>query len=416
VFGARIEPVLKILRTLRSSGAAWEQTGVFTSKLALNASLFAVLFLASIRLQADDFAKLSLTNNSVMQLANLFGFGLDFAALILSIETKNGSFVAINFIVKTALYVFAMFIMLFWTSLVELRFELVIFAAAAGVALWASSLTVIQYEREFMRFALMNGMLALTRIVLGIAAAFMQSWMLIIFAVHVLAQLPIHVITLARGVRDFRSVIEWRKLGRLLAFSPLIFASGTLLGALPIVTQSVLYSRTDALAASAFGVVLIFTAPLNTLVATLEIYLLPQALSRRNQDIDVFDLGGGSMKFLAFGFAGGFLIGTAPVAAVLDWIYGNRMPLVSPFFIIYFGGAVLSNSLSFYNLRAQRSNLVRIALMVNLCRAIATALLGFFPWIGSWGIVVSSAGIMVAGEVALWAILSRTEQSDAKRR
>jgi hypothetical protein len=418
VFGSSIGRLVSTLGGLAASRAVWEQIGVFSSNLALNASLFVVLFVASVLLDTHEFARLSLGNNVVVQFANVIGFGLDFAALILSIESKRGSFIAINLVMKAAVFVFAFLLLLVWTSLVQLRFELVIFAAAAGVAFWASAIAVTQYERQFTRFALMHAALAVSRLTFGVGATLLRSWVLIILAVHVLAQVPIHLVTFAAYMRKYILKILTVSIRpdfvKLLTFSPLIFTSGILSSVLPLITQSLLYSRTDSSSTSAFGVVLIFAAPLNTLAATLEVYLLPQVLSRRNSEIDVFGLGPGSIKFLAFGFGTVLLLASIPAAIVLDWIYGQRMPLVAQFFVTYFGALVLSYSIAFYNLQGRRSTLVRVMIAVNFCRAVATGLLGVLPGIRSIVIVSSSAVILVAGEVALWIALSRAEQCSEK--
>jgi hypothetical protein len=403
-------PVIRLLTALLSSRAAREQIGVFASHLLLNASMFAVVFIASLKLQPSEFAKFSMANNFITQLAIFIGFGLDHGAIKLSLERGSSSFVAINLFVKAALFILASSLFLIWTILIEFRSELVVFAAAAGVAFWLSTITVAQFERKFMRLALLNVTLAATRSGFSLVAATFHNWVLIVVALHMMAQLPIHVVTLATRMRELRSAIRWRDLRALLALSPLIFASGALFSALPLVTQSLLYARTDALATSAFGVVLIFAAPVHTLAATLHIYLLPQALSRNIRDVDVFGLGQGSMNHLVLGFVAVLLAATVPAAFVLELIYGNRIPLVSSFFVIYFGALVLSVSLGFYNIRAQRWMLIRIELAVNVCRAAATGTLVLFPTIGPIAIVAWSSVILIVGEVVLWAALRRAEQ------
>src|SRR5215213_3504572 len=128
-----------------------------------------------------------------MQLANIFSFGLDYSAIKLSIESRSSSFVAINFLVKAAFFGLSLFLFLTWAMLIELRPELLIFAAATSVALWASSVSVMQYRRQFTRFALLNVTIAATRLVFGIVAVMLKSWTLVILALHVAAQFPIQL-------------------------------------------------------------------------------------------------------------------------------------------------------------------------------------------------------------------------------
>ena len=408
---APLKSMVRLLVNLHSSQAAREQIGVFLSQLTLNAALFGVLFIASLRLGTSEFAQLSIANNSLMQLANIFSFGLDYSAIKLSIESRSSSFVAINFLVKAAFFGLSLFLFLAWAMLIELRPELLIFAAATSVAFWASSVSVMQYRRQFTRFALLNVTIAATRLVFGIVAVMLKSWTLVILALHVAAQFPIQLVTLVRGIPELRPTILWRDLRPLIALSPLVFASGNLFSFLPLITQGLLYGRGDDLATSAFGVALIFAAPLHTLVGTLQIYLLPQALSRDLQDIDVFGLGRGSMKLLVIAFTGVFLVGTLPAAVLLEWIYGKTIPLASTFFVIYFAATVISSSVGLLNIRSQRGKLVRIALAANVCRAGATAMLFFFPGLGPIGVVASSAAIMVIGEFGLWAVLKQAERT-----
>jgi hypothetical protein len=404
-----VKPALSACLSLYRSSAAREQIGVFVSHLTLNASLFVVLFVASVRMLPPEFAKLSLANNSVMQVANVLGLGLDYAAIKLSLEYRTPSYVAINLACKAALLLLGTVALLAWTLVAGFQTELLVGAAGAAVAFWAATAILVQSEQRYRELAGLNLRLAAGRILFGSLALLLSGWAAVILAVHILAQVPVAVATFRHRARPLARAIHWPDGRRLLTLSPLVFASGVLVSLLPLVTQGLLYARNDTIATASFGVVLIFTAPVHTLLATLQIYLLPQAVDRDLREIDAFGLGRGSIHVVVAGFLAALVLPMIPAALVLNLLYGERLPPVATYFLIYFGGQAITSAIGLYNVRAQRGYLVRLAVLVNAGRVGATLMLALWPGLGAEAVVAWSAAILAVGEVVLWRLLARAE-------
>jgi hypothetical protein len=410
----RRHAMLTMIQKVYASREAREQAGVFTSHLLLNISFFLVMFIASKSLGAAEFASLSLANTWIMTLATIFSFGMDQTALKLSIERHSSSYIGINLVAKALFFIIAFGVFLVGTALYGPSANLVIVAAAAGVALWSATRVVEQYERHFTRLAWLNLSFAVTRIVVGGLAIASQDWVLIVLALHVIAQLPVHVTTFATAFRELRSTITLSSLRPMLTVSPLMFLSISLWGSLSLITQSVLHDRGDVLATSAFGIALLFMSPVDLVITTFRVYVLPQILLRDMKEIDVFGLGAGSFNVIVLVFAAVFMTVTIPMAGLIHWIYGAQFPLAGWFFLIYFGGAVVTISVGLLNLRVQRENLLRLAVMVNLGRAAATALLMLLPTISPIGVVIWSTVVMIIGEIVLWAVINRVERRQVR--
>lgn len=402
--------MLNIIRKVQTSSEAREQAGVFTSQFLLNLSFFAVMFVASKTLAPNEFAKLSLANSYIGLLSIVFIFGLDQTALKLSYERGNDVYIELNLITKTCLILLSSLLLVMGAIVSGASGNLSIIAAAAGGAFWSATRVVEQYERRFRRLSFLNVIFSATRAVFGIAAVAGGNWELIVLSLYVIAQAPMQVGTLTKVFRRMRRPIEWSALRPMLAVSPLMFASGALYNALPTITMSILFNRGDALATSAFGVALIFTAPMNILLSTIRIYVLPQILSRELKEVDLFGLGPGSFNNVVLAFAAICLLATLPTAIVIQWFYGTQMPQAGLFFLIYFGALVITASVGLHNIRDQRRNLVRVAVAVNACRALGTGAIMLVPGLGPLAIVTWSAAILVGGEVVLWAALGWAER------
>jgi hypothetical protein len=402
--------MLTLIQKIYSSHEAREQAGVFSSHMLLNASFFVVVLLASKRLDAAQFADLSLANSWIMVLATLFSFGLDQSALKLSIERKDGSYIAVNLVAKAILFIVAFVAFFAWTAIYGRSTNMVVVAAAAGVSLWSSTRVVEQYERRFAKLAWLNVSFAVARVGLGTMAVATHDWVLIALSLHVIAQLPVHLMTLATALRDIQPRKMLRCLRPMLAVSPLMFASISLYSALALITMNMLHGRGDDLATASFGVALIFIAPLDLFINTIRIYVLPQVLSLDHKEIDIFGLGAGSFNVMVLAFAAIFFGAMLPTAAVIQWIYGTQFPMAAGFFLIYFGAVVATSSIGFYNIRVQRQNLLRLAVAVNVLRVGATALMLLFPSVSPVGIVMWSGIVLIAGEIALWFAINWAER------
>ncbi len=402
--------MLTIIQKIYASDEAREQAGVFTSHLLLNVSFFLVMFIASKSLDVAEFASLSMANTWIMTLATIFSFGMDQTALKLSIERHSSSFIGINLVAKALFFLVAFGVFLVGTILYGPQANLVIVAAAAGVALWSATRVVEQYERHFTRLAWFNLSFAISRIVVGGLAIASRDWVLIVLALHVIAQLPIHATTFATAFRELRSTITLSSLRPMLTVSPLMFLSISLWGSLSLITQSVLHDRGDVLATSAFGVALLFISPVDLVITTFRIYVLPQILLRDMKEIDVFGLGAGSFNIIVLAFAAVLITVTVPIAALI------QLDLRRP---VSVGRMVLPDLFR----RRGDNDLGRAAEPARPAGKPAAACRPGQSWargghggahaspdLSPIGVVIWSTLVMIIGEIVLWAAINHVER------
>ncbi|MCP8938425.1 hypothetical protein NK718_07845 [Alsobacter sp. SYSU M60028] len=381
-----------------------DQVVVFLSTLAINLAAFAILFLASLNLPASDFAKLSLAAGLVPVVAAVLDLGSNQTCLKLSFEHDDLRFLGLNLVVKGF---FLACVLPAAVLAYGLGFDLdriVIGAAGAGMAFWGATRVLEQRRREFRRLAALNAGLAVTRLLLGAAALLAQSWIAVLAALHVLAQIPLHLFSVRR-IAVLAGEARWRDAATILRISPVMFVSGLLYSSMPVLTQWLVFRSNDAAAAAAMGIVLIFLAPLDLVGSTLRIYLLPEVLGKPLRRIRVFGLEEAGLGWLAVGFVAAILAGTAAVTLFIHAVYGVKYPQATQFFLVYFGAMALALPVGLLNVRSQRGSLARVEAAVNVVRFGATATLGLFA-LSPFAVVAISAGIMLGGELALGALLT----------
>ncbi|WP_460451725.1 hypothetical protein [Alsobacter sp. SYSU BS001988] len=397
--------MIQTFRKLYKSEAARGQSAVFGSQLVLNLSLFLVLLGASVRLDTGEFARLSLALGWIGVIGGVFNFGLDQAALKLAIERRDGAFITVNFYMKAALFIVTMAGALLGAALGYVT-PAIIVASAAGAAFWTSTRVVEQYRRRFARLAALNFALAASRVVIGGLSILSQSWVWISLGVHLIAQAPIHVFTLTRSIRELGPPAGRSHLRPMLKVAPIMFASGALFTALPVITQQAMFSRGELAAASAFGVVQLFVAPLTIMIGTVRIYLLPMALeeSRRGSFLGKRELA----VLLSFGAA--LAAGVAILSSlILPAVYGARLPLAPVFAGLYLSAYVAIAVVGILNLRSQRGNLILADLGANGVRFAATWAL--CTWLTDpLQLVAGVSLVLVIGELGLFVSLVRLDR------
>lgn len=394
------------VRGLRLNNDMMEQIAAFGSQLILSASSFVVMFLASITLSPAEFSALSLANTHVMFLSAVLDFGMNQACLKFSFERTHGNYVYINVAAKFLIFCLC-FLGFFATMAIGFPLnDSVILVAAAAIALWTSTRIVEQSARRFFRYSALNVVLGVLRVTLGLIAVRSQDWPTIILFLHVLAQLPIHIFMFTRHYSGIFRSFNWTDLKEIAKTSPVMFGSSLLFNAIPLITQRAIYSTGDVAASSAFAMTLVFMAPLDILVTTLRVYILPQALASDRADAVLFGIRRGGMHWLSGLFFLALCVVTIATAAVIEGIYRNRYPEASTYFLIFFGANVVNSCIAFYNIRGQRSGLVHIELLVNIGRAGAIMAMGMLSTLSPLGLVIGSGIILVSGEVVLFGLLS----------
>ena len=277
--------MLDALRRASASQEARGTTAVFLSQIVLNLSLFIVVFLASVAFNAAEFARLSLALAWVSVVANLLSFGFDQAAMKLGLERGSNGFIALNLYLKGAILIASLTLSLVAWAAAFQPSQAVVLLAASGTAFWTSTRVVEQYRREFARLAALNLALAASRMVVGGLALLTQSWAMIVVALHLLAQLPVHMFAFARLARALRGQATLRHLPPMIRTAPVMFLSSALFNAVPVVMQQTMYGRSQIEATAMFGIVLLFSAPVVLMVATLRMHLLPHVLGAGSREI-----------------------------------------------------------------------------------------------------------------------------------
>ena len=393
--------IVRQIRELLGTNQALGAAGLFSSQIMLNLSFFVILLVASITLDSEEFAKLSLGMGWVNVLANVFSFGIDQAALKLGFERKNSGFVATNVYLKGALLCGVFSAILIGTSTLVIRTDIaVVCAAAAGVAFWTSARTIELFQKNFGRLAVLNLVLASSRILAGGLAIFSHSSTVVLIAIHLVAQLPIHLFTLMHTLRALCTQAQPRLLLPMFKVAPIMFASSVLFTALPVLTQQTMFNNGDTAAASAFGAVLIFVAPLYVVSSTLRAYLLPKILDPAAKPSL------GKAYFLPLLMLWAVLgLGTAFVVSfIIPFVYGSRLPLVQPFAAVYLSAFILIGVLGLMNLSSQRGSLIIVDLAVNIARFVAVWLACLLIKDPS-KLVNFTAFTLLAGELTLRGIL-----------
>ena len=201
----------------------------------------------------------------------------------------------------------------------------------------------------------------------------------------------------------------------ILKISPVMFASGLLYSSLPVLTQSLVYARNDAAAASAMGIVVMFLAPLGLAATTLRLYILPEVLDKPLRDVRVFGVGKQHLVWVVGAFMAVLVLGTGFASVCIHFIYDEKFPQATLFFLIYFGATAIVLPIGLLNVRAQRGSLVRIEALVNAARFVATAALALFSGLSPAAVVAISAAILVIGELGLAALLTLAEARETAR-
>lgn len=396
-------------QVLRLNPDLREQLAAFSSHFTLNLSLFAIVIAASVLLEPTEFAHLSLANNYIMVVAMVLDFGLNGACLKLSIENDQRRFVHINLAIKAVLFLICFVTLVFTWALYGPVREVIIVTCAAGLSFWYATRLIEQFDRRFLRYAILNLELAASRILFGGFSLITKNWVIIVFAVHVAALLPICVSTAKSLFRQWdvlKGSFQRSTVSMILRLAPAFFLGAAFFSAIPVIIQTIIYMTGDTQATGAFGIVVLIVGPIALLTNTLRIYLQPQIISKCLNSVDAFDLGPGSLHVVVAGYAILLLLGIVPLSYALDWVAQERFPQIGTFLLIYGSASCLTDAVGLYNIRVLRRSLVWVGLFVNMLRAALIAAPLFIPQIDALMIVSWSALVLIGGELLLLWVLA----------
>jgi len=404
---SHLRPEARSARRSRAFREAGDQTLALVSQIILNGSFFLVVLLASIKLEPSEFLKVAFANSLIPLIATGLDFGLNQSCLALSFEHKKQDYVALNLMIKAAIVALALAILGLAFALSEPSSELILIVAGASMSFWTATRVIDQYERRFRQYALFNIALAGARVAFGLVALTFNRWIVLIFALHVLSQVPIQILSVTKNRHLRLNSIDWGSLYSILRMAPITFISAGLFSSLPLITLWLLNTKTDTHAAAAFGVVLMFLAPVDLVFLTLKVYVFPKIIETEFKKVDIFGLGQNSMYLIMIGLAAILAISIIPAGFIVDQLYDKKFPEAGSFFRIYFSCHALGCVIGLYNLQSQRPGFVRLLLIANMFRAGATALIVTISGISSYQIVLWSGIIIVLGEFVLAALLMR---------
>lgn len=388
-----------------------DQSFAFASQIILNGSFFLIMLIASLRFEPAEFLKLTFANSLIPLIAAVLDFGLSQSCLALSFEHKKQDYVALNLVIKAAILAVACSSVGVSLLIYGPVPELILVIAAASVSFWTATRVVEQYARRFRQYALLNIVLAFTRVTLGLFALTLDNWVALVVAVYILAQVPIQLVTLSRRTQLHLKSVNLQALRPVLRMAPIAFLSLNLFSVLPLMTLWILKTNGNTLSAAAFGVVLIFLAPVDLLYGTLKVYIFPKIIDSDLKSMELFGLGHNSLYLLMGGVGAMLALSIIPGSLIIDFMYAARFPEADLFFVTYFSCHALSCVIGLYTLNSQRPNLIYLSLIINTFRAGATALLFLVPAMSSFQTVLWSGIIIVSGELILMALLRRIPQT-----
>ncbi|KFG68481.1 hypothetical protein [Microvirga sp. BSC39] len=386
---------------------AGDQSFAFASQIVLNGSFFLIMLTASMRFEPSEFLKLTFANSLIPLIAAALDFGLSQSCLALSFEHKKQDYVTLNLVIKGAIVTVA--ISCFAASLLVFGLvpELVLVLAAASLSFWTATRVVEQYAKRFRQYAKLNVALAVSRIVLGFIAITYDSSVTLIIAVYILAQVPIQIATLRKNADLRLKSVDLHALRAMVRMAPMTFLSLNLYSSLPLMTLWILKIKDDTVSAAAFGVVLIFLAPVDLLYGTLKVYIFPKMIEANFSSIDLFGMGNRSMYLLMGGVCALLALSIVPGSILIDFMYNTRFPEADVFFMTYFSCHASASVIGLYTLHSQRPGLIHLSLVTNALRAGGTALFFLVPGMSSYSIVLGSGIIIVLGEFLLAMMLRR---------
>lgn len=364
-------------------------------------SAFLVLATASKSMALTDFAELILLMSAAMVGSSVLDFGLNTTVIKQFSASRDEAFLHCVVILKGG--VFALSIL---ASVVVMASGLpplwgAVAACAGAMNLWTGLRACEQGRQDFDAYARSNALFSLARLVFGLTAVLIGSWVLVGLALWVAPVIAIALLKSAE-IRNTNLPEARRVFSQIAAYSWIVYVSSLAFAVLPYLPLFFARERLTAADVAAFGMVLVILGPVGVLVSSVRGYALPVLVSGQERSL----LSAPRMTLVLAGLAAFLAVGFF----VLEALYGQAMPHVAEVFVVYAGLYGLTALLGIFNLRVHRENRPEVELAGNLSRLVLTcaAIVAFGH---SLLAIASIAGaILIAGEIAVAVASSRSKQ------
>lgn len=375
---------------------------VFASTLAIQATTFVILASAALVLATGDFARLSLIVAATMLANGLFELGLNLTSTKMYGDTRDEGFLRTAFLIRLLCVPLG--------CLLGLAFALGWGAADIGLGiglgaalnLWNGVRASDQAREDYRSFVAASLSFAALRGLAGVGTLYAtRAPVLTAIAIYGLPIAGAAFSTSARyAVEAFTG--PQRPVGDMLWYGTHVYLSALAFIAIPYVPQFVIASRLDAAAVGTYGLILTFTGPISLLVYSLRSVLLPKMLGDGRFE-DMMWSRRGLFTIVALWvalMAGGALLGYG-----LEIFYGHKFPEIRSAFTVFFIGVSATAMIGLYSLSVHTLGMPQISAGVGVAKF--TILLALMSFTGAtlFEVIVLTTLVMVAGEIALVALL-----------
>ena len=377
---------------------------VFASTLAIQATTFAILALAALLLPIGDFARLSLIVAATMLANGLFELGLNLTSTKMYGDTRDEAFLRTAFLIRLLCVpvgcLLGLAVALGWGATdIGLGVGL-----GAALNLWNGIRASDQARQDYRSFVTASLAFAALRAVAGLGVLYAARDP-VLTAVAIYA-LPIAGAVFSASARYTAEAFTGarRPVGDMLWYATHVYLTALAFIAIPYVPQFVIASRLDATAVGTYGLILTFTGPISLLVYALRSVLLPKMLGGGSRFEDMLWSWRGLLAIIAMWtllMTGGVLLGYG-----LEKFYADKFPGIGSAFLIFFLGFSATAMIGLYSLSVHTLGMPQISTAIALAKV--AALLVLLQLTGSTlrDVIVLTAIVMVAGGVALAALLA----------
>lgn len=376
---------------------------VFATTLAIQAATFLILASAALALTTDGFARLSLIVAATMLSNGLFELGLNLTSTKMYGDTRDEGFLRTAFLIRLLCVplgcMVGVFVALAWGATdIGLGIGL-----GAALNLWNGVRASDQARQDYRSFVASSLSFAALRAVAGLGALYATGDpALTAIAIYVLPSAGAAFSASARyAVEAFAG--PRRPMGDMLWYGTNVYLSAIAFIAIPYVPQFVIASRMNATAVGTYGLILTFTGPISLLVYSLRSVLLPKMLGDGSRLEDMMWSWRGLFAIVALWaalMAGGALLGYG-----LGIFYAHKFPEIRSTFTVFFIGFSATAMIGLYSLSVHTLAVPQLNAAISVAKF--AILLVLLPLTGPAlaDVVALTATVMVAGEIALVALL-----------
>ncbi|MCO5965388.1 hypothetical protein [Sinorhizobium meliloti] len=374
---------------------------ILSGNVLVALSAFVVLAAASKAMPLTEFAELSLLMSAAMVGSCVLDFGLNTTVVKQFSASQDEAFLHGVVILKGI--VFALSIL---ASALMVAGGLplvwgVVAVCAGAMNLWTGLRACEQGRQNFHAYARSNALFSLARLVFGMTAILIGSWILVGLALWVAPVIAIALLKCA-DIRNTNWPEARRVFSQIAAYSWIVYFSSLAFAVLPYLPLFFAKERLTTADVAAFGMVLVILGPVGILVSSVRGYALPMLVSGREGTLLSASRTALVLTGLAAFLAAGFF--------VLEALYAQTLPQLAEVFLVYAGLYSLTALLGVYNLRVHRENRPMVELAGNLARLVLTCAALFAFGHSLLAIAWIAGAVLVGGELAVAFACSRSKQ------